>query len=148
MHAAFDGEGARRFGGRWNLRGTAVVYTSATASLAALEYLVNLEPEDAPADLVLVPADVPASLAVEEVQLETLAADWRSVPAPQSLARLGTEWARAQSTAVLSLPSAVLPFERNYLLNPGHRSFVSIVVGRPRPFTLDPRLWKVRPSQT
>jgi len=123
------------------------VYTSATASLAALEYLVNLEPEDAPADLVLVPADVPASLAVKEVRAETLAAEWRSVPAPQSLARLGMEWARAQTTAVLSLPSAVLPFERDYLLSPGHRDFVSIVVGRPLPFTLDPRLWKTRPSQ-
>jgi RES domain-containing protein len=142
-HARFDGEGARRFGGRWNLRGTAVVYTSATASLAVLEYLVNLEPEDAPADLVLVPADLPDALAVD-VPLERLPADWRTAPAPEALARIGTEWARAGRSAVLSVPSAILPVERNYLLDPAHRDFAAIVVGRPQPFSLDPRTWKTR----
>ena len=143
-HAAFDGEGARRFGGRWSQRGTAVVYVSATASLAALEYFVNLDVEDAPRDLVLIPTDVLESLTVEEVRLETLPSDWRRAPPPEALARLGTEWARQRRSPVLSVPSAVVPLERNYLLNPNHRAIASIVVGRPAPFALDPRLWKVR----
>src|SRR5437762_312824 len=58
-HGAFDGEGARRFGGRWSLRGTPVVYTSASAALATLEYFVHLDVEDAPPDLVLIAADTP-----------------------------------------------------------------------------------------
>ena len=62
-HAAPDGEGARRYGGRWNQRGTALVYTSASASLAALEYFVHLDPEDAPPDLILVPGDIPPAVA-------------------------------------------------------------------------------------
>ena len=140
--AAFDGEGARRLGGRWNLRGTAVVYTSADASLAVLEYFVNLEWEEAPADLVLIPADVPDALAVEEVRLDRLPAGWRATPAPEALARLGTEWARHARTAALSVPSAIVPVERNYLLNPAHPDFAAIVIGRPQPFTLDPRMWK------
>ena len=139
-HTKFDGEGARRFGGRWNLRGTPVVYASATASLAALEYFVNLDVEDAPPDLVLVAADVPDSLAVEEVAVDALPRGWRRVPALEALARIGTDWARSGRTAVLSVPSAVVPVERNYLLNPAHRDFARIVVGRPERFVLDPRM--------
>ena len=139
-HAKFDGEGARRYGGRWNLRGTAVVYVSATASLAALEYFVNLDLDEAPPDLVLVPADVPETVAVDEIAIDDLPRGWRRVPAPEALARLGTDWARAGRTVVLSVPSAVVPVERNYLLNPAHRDFAAIVVRHADRFVLDPRM--------
>jgi RES domain-containing protein len=69
-HAAPDGEGARRYGGRWNQRGTAVVYASASASLAALEHLVHVDPEDAPPDLIPTAVDIAASVTIREVQLE------------------------------------------------------------------------------
>ena len=140
-HAAPDGEGARRYGGRWNQRGTALVYTSASASLAALEYFVHLDPEDAPPDLILVPADIPPAVAVRELRSGELPADWRSLPAPEALAALGTSWARRLESAVLSVPSAVVPEERNYLLNPAHPEFRRIVFGRARPFSFDPRMW-------
>src|SRR5205823_3600173 len=93
-HGAFDGEGARRFGGRWSLRGTPVVYTSASAALATLEYFVHLDVEDAPPDLVLIAADVPGSLAIEEIRVGRLPREWRRTPAPEALARLGTQWVR------------------------------------------------------
>src|SRR5438034_903834 len=80
-HGAFDGEGARRFGGRWSLRGTPVVYTSASAALATLEYFVHLDVEDAPPDLVLIAADVPGSLAIEEIRVGRLPREWRRTPA-------------------------------------------------------------------
>ena len=63
---AFDGEGARLSGGRWNLPGVAVVYTSATVSLAALEMLVHVDVGDAPADLVAIPLDIPGGVAIRE----------------------------------------------------------------------------------
>src|SRR5881296_1125012 len=88
-HGAFDGEGARRFGGRWSLRGTPVVYTSASAALATLEYFVHLDVEDAPPDLVLIAADAPGSLAIEEIRVGRLPREWRRTPAPEALARLG-----------------------------------------------------------
>ncbi len=141
-YVAIDGAGARRFGGRWNLRGTPIVYTSGTAALAVLEYFVNLEVEDAPPDLVLVWADVPSALRVEAVAVRDLPRAWRTTPAPEELARLGTSWATAKRTPVLAVPSAVLPVERNYLLDPAHPSFARVAVGRPEPLTLDPRLWK------
>ena len=139
-HIAFDGEGARRAGGRWNRRGTRVVYTSESLSLAALELLVHCEIALAPEDLVAVPAEVPDAIAREELSAADLPRDWRVHPAPEGLARLGTDWIRRGKTAVLGVPSAVVPAERNFLLNPAHPDFARIRVGRPEPFSFDPRL--------
>jgi RES domain-containing protein len=139
-HIAFDGEGARRAGGRWNRRGTPVVYTSQSLSLAALELLVHCEIALAPEDLVAVPAEVPDAIAREELSAADLPRGWRGHPAPEDLALLGTDWIRRGKTAVLAVPSAVVPAERNFLLNPAHADFARIRVGRPEPFSFDPRL--------
>jgi RES domain-containing protein len=140
--SAFDGEGARLYGGRWNHPGTAVVYCSATLSLAALEYFVHLEPDLAPPKLVAVAADLPAGLEVETLEIEALPPDWRAYPAPERLKDLGTGWIRSGRTAVMLVPSSVIPHEMNVLLNPAHPDFSRI---RPRPalsFSFDPRMWK------
>lgn len=141
-HAAFDGEGARIAGGRWNRRGTAAVYASATLSLAALEYFVNVEATAAPDDLVSITAHIPEDLPFLTVAIRDLPPDWRRYPAPESLAELGTAWAMRGREAVLSVPSAVVPPERNFLINPVHPAFRRIRIGPPQSFSLDPRLWK------
>lgn len=138
-HATFDGQGAARHGGRWNHPGTSVVYTSATLSLATLELLVHVEPATTPGDLVAIPVTVPERLALHTIGDADLPAHWRGHPAPQRLADLGTAWAAGRSTAVLCVPSAVVPGERNYLLNPLHPEFRAIRVGRPERFVLDER---------
>jgi RES domain-containing protein len=142
-----DGEGARRFGGRWNAKGTPVVYTSSEPALAVLEYFVNLEIEDAPGDLVMVAADVPGPVRVETVDAPTLPRAWRTTPPPAALARLGTSWADAKRAAVLAVPSAVVPVQRNYLLNPRHPDFEQIRVARAERISLDPRMWKAARSR-
>ncbi len=119
-----------------------MVYTSDTLSLAALEYFVHVDPGEAPSDLVAVPADVPDGVSREEIPVEGLPGDWRRYPAPGGLAELGSEWVRSGRTAVLVVPSAVVPRERNYLLSPAHRDFRRIRVGSPEPFSFDPRMWK------
>lgn len=141
-YVAFDGEGARLAGGRWNRRGTAVVYTSATLSLAVLEYFVNLPASVAPPDLVMVRADLAEGLAVKSLDAAGLPRNWRQYPAPESLAEMGSRWAEEGKTAVLAVPSAVVPQEKNYLLNPAHPDFRRITIGRPEPFSLDLRMWK------
>ena len=141
-YAAFDGEGARAAGGRWNRRGTAVVYTSATLSLAVLEYFVNLPAAAAPPDLVAVSAELPADIPMTSIALSDLPRGWRKYPAPDGLADLGTRWAEERKTAILAVPSAVVPHERNYLLNPAHPRFREIKTGRPEPLSLDSRMWK------
>ena len=141
-YIAFDGEGSRLAGGRWNRRGTAVVYTSATLSLAVLEYFVNLPRAAAPSDLVAISAEVPKDLPMTSVEESSLPRNWRSYPAPESLAGIGTRWAEERKTPMLAVPSAVVPQERNYLLNPAHPLFAEIRIGKPEPLSLDPRMWK------
>ena len=135
----FDGEGARLYGGRWNHPGVAVVYTAESLSLAVLEFFVHLTPRDAP-DLVAISADIPDDVRLDRLDQRAMASDWRVTPAPATLADLGTAWARGGATAVLAVPSAIVPRETNYLLNPAHPDFRRVRIGRPEPFALDPRM--------
>ncbi|MGH7391664.1 MAG: RES family NAD+ phosphorylase [Candidatus Rokuibacteriota bacterium] len=139
--AGFDGEGSRRYGGRWNHPGAPAVYTAAHLSLAVLEVLVHVTAvADLPADLVAIPADLPDDLLIENARIEDLPRDWRRIPAPAALADRGTAWLTAARTAVLAVPSAVVPPETVYILNPAHPDFRRIIVGRAEPFGLDARL--------
>lgn len=140
--SAFDGEGARLTGGRWNPPGLPVVYASETISLAALEALVHMDPDDAPEDLVVIPVDIPDDVAVAEVTARMLPNDWRSTPAPTRLQQLGANWTQTGKTAVLSVPSVLVPQERNCVFNPEHPDFARIRRGIPEPFVIDPRLRK------
>jgi len=139
---AFDGEGARLYGGRWNRPGEAVVYTSETLSLAALEYFVQLDPDTAPDDLVAVAAELPPGLAVRALEPADLPTGWRAYPALEALQELGTAWVRAGETPVLSVPSALIPHERNLLLNPAHPDLAALRALPPEAFSFDPRMWK------
>lgn len=145
-HAAFDGEGARLHGSRWTPRGIAVVFASATLSLAALERFVHTDPDLEPAHLVCIPVDIDSSVHIESVDPRDLPSDWRAYPTPPALAGLGQRWWESRRTAVLSVPSVVSPHERNYILNPVHQDFRRLRPGRPEPFSFDPRMWKGRRS--
>ena len=117
------------------------VYTAAHLSLAVLEILVHVSAEeDLPVDLVAISADLPDELDLERVRLADLPADWRRTPAPPALPDLGAKWLAAARTAVLAVPSAVIPAETNYILNPAHPDFRRIVVRRAQRFDLDSRL--------
>jgi RES domain-containing protein len=140
---AFSGEGARRVGGRWNSRGQGMVYTSGTLSLAALEVFVHMEIEDVATMLAWIRVDIPTEVKIEYVKIAQLPSDWRNIPAPKVLATMGDNWFRSGSTAILAVPSVVIPIEFNYLINPSHPDFVKLVIDSPQPFELDPRLWKI-----
>lgn len=136
--AAFSGEGARLYGGRWNPKGHAVIYTAESQSLALLEMLVQDEPLRA--RYVLIPAQLPADLAVRHVEASALPADWRTLGTRGALQAIGRAWLEEGSSAVLAVPSAVVPAEHNYLLNPRHRDFARIVIGEPKALDVDVRL--------
>lgn len=136
---AFDGEGARRTGGRWNGRGTAMVYTAESASLALLEVLVHVGSSSLLPSYSLIAAEVDDSL-VERLGERDLPAAWRSSPPPPALQLLGDEWVASGRSAVLAVPSVVVPWEWNYLLAPEHPDFAAIVVGEPRRLDVDQRL--------
>jgi len=118
------------------------VFASATLSLATLERFVHTDPDLEPMDLVAIPVDISDDFATESVDINTLPRDWRAHPAPPALARIGESWFRTSRTAVLQVPSVIIPHERNFVLNPSHRDFERLSIGRSEPFSFDPRLWK------
>ncbi len=135
----FGGEGARRFGGRWNKIGHRVVYTASSVSLATLELIVTTPRTQLLSEFVITSCTFPEVL-VDEVDETQLPPNWQSYPTPPELQQIGTEWILSRSSAVLSVPSAVTPEERNYLLNPEHEHFRSVDAGSIRPFKIDLRL--------
>jgi RES domain-containing protein len=134
----FSGEGARLHGARWHKAGHRVVYTAGTISLATLELIVNTPRARLLAGYIIASCTFPEVL-VEEIDSDRLPVNWREFPAPPMLQQLGSEWILNASSAVLSVPSAVIPEERNYLINPEHEHFRSVDVGVARPFEIDLR---------
>jgi RES domain-containing protein len=139
---AFDGEGARRFGGRWNERGTAVVYLGGTLSLAALETFVHLSAVDARLTFVAIEVVVPDGIRIAHVSEGQLPPNWRAEPAPRETKAIGSDWVRAGETLLLRVPSVIVPRESNYLLNAAHPGFSRLRIGPPEPFGFDERMWK------
>jgi RES domain-containing protein len=137
--AAFDGEGARLHGGRWNSPGTPMVYTAENVALATLEILVHLQSSAALSNYSLISAafDDPR---VEHLDRALLPPDWNTYPAPVELQEIGDQWVAASRSFVLRVPSAVVFGQSNYLINPRHRDFPRLVIGAAQPFVFDPRL--------
>ncbi|MEP6745993.1 MAG: RES family NAD+ phosphorylase [Gemmatimonadota bacterium] len=138
-HRALDGEGARLYGGRWNSPGHGLIYTSRTLSLAALEYLVHLDPAFAPADLVAMTLELP-DFAVAPLDPTRLPTNWRSLPAPPQCAALGDSWLAGNHSLGLAVPSAIVPVEWNVLLDPRHAEFGNVRLMGEEPFQFDRRL--------
>lgn len=136
---AFSGEGARLYGGRWNSPGVSVVYAAQSQSLAALELLVHLEISDLLYEYVVIEARFDSSL-VTRIGKSDLPADWRASPPPASARAIGNAWIVEEPSPVLELPSAVIPAEDIFLLNPQHSHFAKIEIGKPVDFEFDPRL--------
>jgi RES domain-containing protein len=137
---AFTGIGARLAGGRWNQPGDPVVYVSGTLSLAVLELFVHLPLRSRSALLLVgIPVEIPEELVSDPPDLPE---NWRAQPPPTETKSLGSDWLRRGASCALKVPSAIVPVEFNYALNPAHPDFSSITVGREEPFSLDPRMWK------
>ena len=130
--ADLAGEGARRYGGRWNTAGRALVYAASSAALAVLEVRVHL---DLP--LELLPDDY-VLLAIElgDVATEEL------TRMPADPASFGDKWLAEQRSPVLQVPSVIVPESPNLLLNPAHRALARARIIRQRRFAFDRRLWR------
>ena len=143
-NSAFTGEGARIAGARWNLPGTPIVYTCATLSLCLLEFFVHFDPEGGDITRLNLEcrwADLPETLPRYESQESDLPRDWKEIPWPKSTQERGTRWMVEDQHLVVSVPSVIVPMERNFLLNPQHALFPKIVIGPPSAIDLDPRLF-------
>jgi RES domain-containing protein len=138
---AFTGKGAKRFGGRWNNPGMAVVYIAGSASLAMLEMLVHIEAPELLKRYALFKVSFDDRL-VTTVDIKNLPKTWRKSPPPRAVQIIGDEWIVGRKSAVLRVPSVVVPTEWNYLLNPAHAEFGAITIGTKQRIKFDPRLIK------
>lgn len=133
-----DGRGAAQYGGRWNHKGTPLIYAAESRALCALEILAGSR--ELANDYISIPIEVPDDIPCRVVATTELPQGWHSAEHSNGTRDLGTTWANAKETVVLVVPSAVLPRERNYLLNPQHRDFSRIVFREAEPFYFDERL--------
>jgi RES domain-containing protein len=132
-----SGKGAALLGGRWNPSGVEAIYAAASVSLAALETLVHFSV--LPRDFVLTEIQVPEAVA-ESLDEGDLPAGWDTLSASAVTQEIGRGWAVDLWSAVLSVPSAIVPVERNYVLNQKHPGFGRIKFLPSTPFRFEPRL--------
>ncbi|AFZ38090.1 hypothetical protein STA3757_48530 (plasmid) [Stanieria sp. NIES-3757] len=147
-----SGEGARRAGGRWNYKGTPVVYTADSTALATLETLVhfplNLTPKNRaisqrsavrPATI-----ELPDELPITTIDLADLPDNWATYPASNQLAEIGNDWIQKQETVAFCVPSSITPNAegRNYILNPAHPDFTRVRIIKINEYRYDSRLFE------
>lgn len=135
------GEGARLFGGRWNQKGSACIYTSATRALCILEYLANVLLDDLPPDLTITEYAIPDKLC-RIIPANELPEDWKDVPAPASTKLFGSTLLADAGCTCFAIPSVIVPAEMNYILNPAATAFGQVKIIATEPFLLDHRIKK------
>jgi RES domain-containing protein len=139
-----SGHGARMAGGRWNLKGTPVVYTSDSTALATLEMLVHVSLNLMPKNISMTIFELPDDIAVNKLSLAKLPKNWHAYPAPGILAVIGSDWINKCSHVALSVPSSITPTGegKNYLLNPRHPDFAKVKIIDVVPYKFNARLLK------
>lgn len=145
-HASFaddlSGIGAEKFGGRWNSKGNAAVYAAEHLSLSVLEVAVHTTFKQIPSNYRVVQLEVPDDLIMTVLPVADLDENWRTFPSPFSTQQIGDQFLKKKKTAVLKVPSAVVPSEYNVVLNPHHPDFKTIQIKAILPFDFDIRLFQ------
>jgi RES domain-containing protein len=140
VNDALSGEGARKFGGRWNSPGRPMVYLGGSRALAALEMLVHLPtPLSRAKPYNIIEVTIPQSM-VSDYPTDILPDNWRFQPATQNTHEVGDDWLQAGGQLALRVPSVLIPEETNILLNPLHPDFNKISRAEATHFSFDPRL--------
>lgn len=134
------GNGARIHGGRWNHEGSSVIYVSESRALATTEYLVHTPMSLLPSNLKLATITVDKKASVETIDIESLPKNWRSAPAPSTLADIGSHWLHQNRSLILRVPSVVVAGDFNALINPAHPDFKYVGIHAIVDYELDSRL--------
>jgi RES domain-containing protein len=142
----FAGLGGLYARGRWTLRGHPVAYTSASISLAVLEYTANYRRRGWVPASVLGRVNIPAEVKIEVVRLSDLPRNWFDPDPPPALQKIGESWLERKAAVALKVPSAVIVEEWNYLLNPRHPDFKKLSFGKPERYRFDRRVARARKS--
>lgn len=139
------GAGAKISGGRWNNKGTAMLYTSSSIALACLETIAHLGPDALPLNRYLVRIEIPDDVLERRLTLDDLASSsarvgWEAEPPGSVSLNLGTNWVTSGASAVLEVPSVIVEEESNFLINPAHPDSMGITAVKIRRILYDARL--------
>lgn len=126
--------------GRWNSKGQFVIYTSSSRALASLENIVHRSGEGLNHLFKVMVINIPTKAKIEEVKISQLPKNWHSFESYNKCQEIGDDWLVKNKSLILSVPSAIIKSERNFLINPNHKSFSKITISKIEPFEFDPRL--------
>ncbi len=132
------GTGAAMFGGRWNKKGTPVLYTGESKEIALLETIVHTPPMLIPV-LDIIIFKIPDN-SITELKEKDLPINWKDYPAPSILAQLGEDWVKKASTIALKVPSCIIHSSNNYILNCRHPEYARVIITQHQNFHFDSRL--------
>ncbi|RPI15335.1 MAG: RES domain-containing protein [Ignavibacteriae bacterium] len=134
------GSGAKTNGGRWNSIGNPVTYCSENRALTLLEFIVNLPFKLIQTDLVIVSIDLPDEILIEEVQTRSLPVDWNTYPIINRTKEIGDDWIKKGTSLLLKVPSAIIPQEYNYLINPSNKEMEKVKISAKEKLNIDKRI--------
>ena len=135
-----QGTGAARYPGRWHSKGTYILYTAETPSLALLESVVHIS-NIAVSSYCMMCLEIPGSKIITITNNE-LPENWFTNPPLDILKKIGDSFITENKFLALKLPSAIMPEENNYLLNPNHHDFKKVSVIYIRNIPIDERFLK------
>jgi RES domain-containing protein len=128
--------------GRWNSKGKFVIYTAGSRALACLENIVHRSGEGNDDNYKILLIEVPDTTLITEIKKESLQKNWNDYTNYNYCRKFGDEWLSENSTLILKVPSAIIPEENNYLINPNHKDFKRVKIIRTDNFAFDKRLKK------
>lgn len=137
-----NGRGAEIMGGRWNNKGTPLVYTSDSRALCTAEIAVRTPLGILPIDYWMIELDLPDSLKIFELKAIKLPKDWMSFPHSNSTQILGDKFVADQNFLIMKVPSAIVQGDSNYVLNPLHQDIKKVKIVKQVRFEFDGRLFK------
>ncbi len=137
-----SGKGAAISGNRWNSKGTELIYCADSRALAMAEVLVHLSLSILPNDFVMVEINIPSKVSICELRTEELPAGWNSFPHRLPTQKIGDDFVAERKSAVLKVPSAVVPGDFNFLINPYNPDFSAIKIAGQEDFPFDSRFFR------
>lgn len=139
---ALSGEGAKLAGGRWNSIDFSLIYTSDSRSLCTAEVAVSLPMGIFPNDFEMLSIEIPVDIPILEINIRNLLEGWRKFPYLEKTLQLGDQFILENEFLVMKVPSAVIPGDFNYLINPRHPDFEKIKNIKTEPYEFDERFFK------
>jgi RES domain-containing protein len=136
-----SGKGAELSGGRWNNKGTPMVYTSDSRALCTAEIAVRTPLGITPVDYCILTIEFPDNASIKNVDIHTLPEGWRLYPPPAATRMIGDKFILEGRHLIMKVPSAVVPGDYNYLINPRHKDFGKVKIVNAESFVFDERLF-------